>query len=55
MAVHYEKDEPDRISMLSGLVKCPLCGAGLVMQKNKHINKNRGGYYKPIYYYACRN
>ena len=55
MAVHYEKDEPDRISMLSGLVKCPLCGAGLVMQKNKHVNKNRGGYYKPIYYYACRN
>ena len=55
MAVHYEKDEPDRISMLSGLVKCPLCGAGLVMQKNKRINKNRGGYYKPIYYYACRN
>ena len=55
MAVHYEKDEPDRISMLSGLVKCPLCGAGMVMQKNKRINKNRGGYYKPIYYYACRN
>lgn len=55
MAVHYEKDEPDRISMLSGLVKCPLCGAGMVIQKNKHINKNRGGYYKPIYYYACRN
>lgn len=55
MAVHYEKDEPDRISMLSGLVKCPLCGAGLVMQKNKHVNKNRGGYYKTIYYYACRN
>ena len=55
MAVHYEKDETDRISMLSGLVKCPLCGAGLVMQKNKHVNKNRGGYYKPIYYYACRN
>ena len=41
MAVHYEKDEPDRISMLSGLVKCPLCGAGLVLQKNKHVNKNR--------------
>ena len=55
MAVHYEKDEPDRISMLSGLVKCPLCGAGMVMQKNKHVNKNRGGYYKTIYYYACRN
>ena len=55
MAVHYEKDEPDRISMLSGLVKCPLCGAGMVMQKNKRINKNRGEYYKPIYYYACRN
>lgn len=53
-AVRYEKDEPDRISMLSGLVKCPMCGAGLVVKKSKRVNRNRGGHYKPIHYYACR-
>lgn len=53
-AVRYEKDEPDRISMLSGLVKCPMCGAGLVMKKSKRVNRNRGGHYKSIHYYACR-
>ena len=48
-------DNPERISLLSGLVKCPHCGSGLVMKKSKQVNKNRGGYYKTIYYYACRN
>lgn len=48
-------DEPERISLLSGLVRCPECGAGLVASKNKHKNKNTGGYYKTIHYYACRN
>ncbi len=48
-------DGPDRVSLLSGLVKCPVCGSGLVMKKDKHVNKNRGGYYKTIYYYVCRN
>ena len=51
-AVRYEKDEPERISMLSGLVKCPVCGAGLVVKKSKTINRNSGGHYKPIHYYA---
>lgn len=48
-------DEPDRISLLSGLVKCPMCGAGMIASKNKHINKNRGGYYKTLHYYCCGN
>ncbi|MDD3169489.1 MAG: recombinase family protein [Eubacteriales bacterium] len=48
-------DNPDRISILSGLVKCPVCGAGLVASKNKHVNKNKGGHYKTIHYYSCRN
>ena len=46
-------DEPERTSLLSGLVKCPVCGKGMIAMKNKQINKNRGGYYKTIYYYAC--
>ena len=41
-------DEPERISLLSGLVKCPVCGSGMIATKNKHVNKNKGGYYKTI-------
>lgn len=47
-------DEPDRVSLLSGLIKCPVCGNGLIATKNKHVNKNRGGHYKTIHYYSCR-
>ena len=47
-------DEPDRVSLLSGLIKCPECGNGLIASKNKHVNKNRGGHYKTIHYYSCR-
>ena len=50
-----KKDNPERISMLSGLVKCPACGNGMVVLKNKGVNKNHGGYYKILYYYGCRN
>lgn len=52
---NYELDDPDRISLLSGLVKCPMCGSGMVHIKNKRINRNHGGYYKTIHYYACNN
>lgn len=48
-------DDPDRISLLSGIVKCPRCGAGMIAKKNKRLNKNKGGYYKTLYYYSCNN
>lgn len=48
-------DEPDRVSILSGLVKCPVCGVGMIASKNKQINKNHGGYYKTLHYYSCGN
>lgn len=55
-SVPIEKvDEPDRVSLLSGLIRCPACGKGLVASKNKRINKNKGGYYKTLHYYSCRN
>lgn len=47
-------DEPDRVSLLSGLIKCPACGNGLIASKSKHVNRNRGGHYKTIHYYSCR-
>lgn len=48
-------DEPDRVSLLSGLIKCPACRNGLIASKNKHVNKNRGDHYKTIHYYSCRH
>ena len=52
---NYEIDDPERISLLSGLVRCPMCGSGMIHTKNKRINRNHGGYYKTIHYYACNN
>ena len=51
----YELDNPERISLVSGLVRCPMCGSGMIHTKNKRINRNHGGYYKTIHYYACNN
>lgn len=48
-------DAQERISLLSGLVKCPVCGTGMIATKSRRINKNKGGYYKTIHYYACNN
>ncbi len=48
-------DGGERISLLSGLVKCPLCGAGMISTKNKGVNHNHGGYYKIFYSYTCIN
>lgn len=48
-------DYPEHVSHLSGFVKCPACGNGLIATKNKGVNRNKGGYYKTLYYYSCRN
>ena len=37
--------------MLSGLLKCPVCGSP--MYTNKHAWTNKDGTYKEIYYYVC--
>lgn len=50
-----KRDDPERVSLLSGLVKCPVCGGGLISKKNKSLNHNHGGYYKSVYSYGCRN
>ena len=46
--------EPERIGLLSGLIKCPVCGSGMVARSRRQINKNHGGYYKIRHYYYCR-
>ena len=47
--------EPDRVNILSGLVKCPVCGCGMLAIHSRSKNKNHGGDYKPIHSYACGN
>lgn len=49
-----EAHDPDRISLLSGLVRCPACGGVMIssVSRKKHPN---GGTYKPVYYYSCNN
>ena len=42
----------DHEHILSGIVKCPICGAGLVGQVHRRTNKKTGEY-KDSFYYFC--
>lgn len=51
---HVNKSKDERTHLLSGIVKCPLCGAG--MYGNKSIKyKSDGSKYKDFYYYGCKH
>ena len=56
-AKKYEKvnrDKKEKIHLLSGILKCPVCGAG--MYGNKAIKKRKdGSHYKDFYYYGCKH
>ena len=56
-AKKYEKvnrDRREKIHLLSGILKCPVCGAG--MYGNKSIKKRKdGSNYKDFYYYGCKH
>ncbi len=41
----------DRSHLLTGVLKCPLCGTS--MYTNKHAWTNKDGTYKEVYYYIC--
>ena len=44
----------EKIHLLSGILKCPVCGAG--MYGNKVIKKRKdGSNYKDFYYYGCKH
>lgn len=40
-----------RSHLLTGILKCPLCGSS--MYTNKHAWTNKDGTYKEVYYYIC--
>ena len=57
IAQKYElvsRRKTDRVHLLSSIVKCPVCGAG--MYGNKSIKKRPDGTkYKDFYYYGCKH
>lgn len=51
---HVNKSADERTHLLSGIVKCPICGAG--MYGNKSVKyKGDGTKYKDFYYYGCKH
>ena len=51
---HVNRGQNERTHLLSGIVKCPVCGAG--MYGNKSIkHKKDGTKYKDFFYYGCKH
>lgn len=51
---HVNKGKEEHTHLLSGIVKCPVCGAG--MYGNKSIKRKKDGTkYKDFYYYGCKH
>ncbi len=51
---HVNRGRDERTHLLSGIVKCPVCGAG--MYGNKSIKRKKDGTkYKDFYYYGCKH
>lgn len=48
------KEKTSRAHLLSGLIRCPVCGRGLVGTTGMKLNRNHGGRYADMHYYICR-
>jgi len=51
---HVNKGKNERTHLLSGIVKCPICGAGLYGNKSIKYKKD-GTKYKDFFYYGCKH
>ena len=50
---HVNRGKDAKMHLLSGIVRCPVCGAG--MYGNKSIKRKKDGTkYKDFYYYGCK-
>ena len=50
---HVNRGKNERIHLLTGIVKCPLCGTG--MYGNKSVKHRDGKKYKDYYFYGCKH
>lgn len=51
---YVKKHDLDHANILSGILKCPVCGSGLYGNVNRKKRKD-GTYYKSYFYYACKH
>lgn len=46
---------PKNVHVLSGIVRCPVCGSPMYGIVNRKKKKDGSGFYSEIYYYICKN
>lgn len=51
---HVNRGQNERTHLLTGIVKCPICGVGMYANKSIKYRKD-GTKYKDFYYYACKH
>ena len=51
---HVNRGQNERTHLLTGIVKCPICGAGMYANKSIKYKKD-GTKYKDFFYYACKH
>lgn len=51
---HVNRGKNTKLHLLSGIVKCPVCGAGMYGNKSIKRKKDRTKY-KDFYYYGCKH
>lgn len=50
-----KKHKLEHEHLLSGILKCPVCGANLYGNVNRKKKKEDGTYYKDYFFYACKH
>ena len=52
---HEKTHSLDHEHILSGILKCPICGASMYGTVNRKKKKDGSGYYKDSWYYVCKH
>ena len=51
---HLHTNKNERVHLLSGIIKCPICGVGMCGNKSRKKKKD-GSQYKDYYFYGCKH